>query len=47
MYDNFLENLHGKMDKVDSIKHELTNAFYTITAEHNGKSATIVIKLNK
>ena len=46
MYDNFLENLYGKIDKVDSIKNELTNAFYTITAEHNGKSATIVLEMH-
>ena len=46
MYDNFLENLHGKMNKVDSIKNKLTNAFYTITAEHNGKSATIALELH-
>ena len=46
MYDNFLENLYGKIDKVDSIKNELINAFYTITAEHNGKSATIVLDIH-
>ena len=43
MYDNFLENLYGKMDKVDSIKNELTNSSQTITAEHNGKSATVIL----
>ena len=45
MYDNFLENLYGKMDKVDSIKNELTNAFYTITAEHNEKYATVILEV--
>ena len=45
MYDNFLENLYGKMDKGDSIKNELTNSSHTITAEHNGKSATITLEI--
>ena len=45
MYDNFLENLYGKMDKVDSIKNELTNSSQTITAEHNGKSATVILEV--
>ena len=45
MYDNFLENLYGKMDKVDSIKDKLTNSSHTITAEHNGKSATVILEI--
>ena len=45
MYDNFLENLYGKMDKVDSIKSELTNSSHIITAEHNGKSATVILEV--
>ena len=45
MYDNFLENLYGKMDKVDGIKNKLTNSSHTITAEHNGKSATVILEI--